>query len=646
MPIRAVITCFLALGCMAVSQRMAFARYFGEDINKIGADLPKIIYWGLRFDAAIAAFLTLVVVVLVYLMTRFTASPHIYLFRPMTGLCGAFLLGLFAIDGAYFSLYQQHADARIFQAKEPLIDLGIDWVFVHWPLFLLQIVSLGLLLAYLYRVYAALPNNPGLALRFAWWPVPWWPVPWWPELRIAFVLLVGLILIRGGFQSTPLKPIHAYGIGDKQLFAYSQSGAYQLLHTGIKHSYIETPPLAMKPGHETDFKRLLPRLADTPPDTATFKPRNIIFLLLNQWTAVNLASYGYHKSTTPFFDQLRQQSLSVATLLAGNTQPEENIFSLFCGTQAPLEGRIADSELYQLNFQCLPDLLRLQGYNTAFIQGSRRYVGDLASIAQFVGFEQLLSLRDIKQRQYNLNPGGVHDPDLYRFALQQMDIIKPPFAIAIHTNSTAFTELPSNWVGEFPVQEKHDETLNILNFADNALQDFIEQLQQKPFANNTVLVLLGDRAVPNSGKGAASETPLLTTFSIPFAIYAPRLMKPRLVDVIAGPRDVSPTLLDILGLPVPTHSVGHSLVNPGKTPFFADYYLNGTLGWIEAKAVVEFPLQDPARVKCYTHRANADPVSRTCNEATADMVQRALGFTAMSQQLLLLGRLERFESLK
>ena len=648
MPIRAVLACFFGLSCITISQRLAFARYYVNDIQHISTDLVKILYWGLRFDVAVAAFLTLCVSLLVYFATRFTSAAYIDSFRQLSGLCATLLLCLFAVDGAYYSLYLQHADASVFANMGTVIDLSLDWLFGHWPLFLVQMGTLILFVAYFYRVYS--PKDSAETAQGAAFTIRY---RWWPELRLALVVLACLVLVRGGWQSTPLKPIHAHSIGDKHLYPYTLNGAYHLLYSIFKDARPAPSLLPLDPKRALDYVTILqtnnkpdPKRDKASDAAAVFRPQNVIFILLNSWSTRYLASYGFEKPSTPYFDQLHAQSLSAQTMLAGSERPEEHLFAVYCATQAPLGRKIADSQLHQYQFQCLPDLLRQNGYSTMFIQAGSRYSGDLSSIAHYVGFEQNRSLKDIERRQYKLNPSGVHDPDLYQFALRQMDMLAPPFAVAIHTNSTRHKQLPSNWVGEFPVHEERDEKLNILNFADYALQNFIEELQQKPYYSNSLLVLLGDRASTDGLSMAHAKGPMLQHFSVPFAINASRQLRARIIDGVAGPRDITPTVLAILGLPIPTHYVGQNLLRPGKPHLFADYYGNGRLGWVESSAIVEFPLRDPGQLKCYTYRANAAPKEMACKPQATRSVNRALGFTAISQKLLNQGQLEQFASIK
>ena len=119
---------------------------------------------------------------------------------------------------------------------------------------------------------------------------------------------------------------------------------------------------------------------------------------------------------------------------------------------------------------------------------------------------------------------------------------------------------------------------------------------------------------------------------IPLAFYG-RHVKPSFLDAYVSQRDIAPTVVDlVLGdykKLVPDFT-GKSLVSDRH--FFADYYRNGVMGWIEGNRLVEYT-PEADRTACFDVSAfHEEP--RTCTPETETFKTRMTTFTALSQTLL------------
>jgi phosphoglycerol transferase MdoB-like AlkP superfamily enzyme len=354
-----------------------------------------------------------------------------------------------------------------------------------------------------------------------------------------------------------------------------------------------------------------------------------------------MASYGHQQVTTPNFDRLRMEGLSTRAMLAGGSRTTEGMFATFCSAQNPLGQTVAQSQLQNYNYDCLPELLRGSGLHTAFFQGSNKETSGTGSFAQLLGFEESFGKRDIQQGspQLEQNSWGYHDPDIYRFALDKMRRMPQPFLIGINTNSTHDNQLPAGVPPLLTGNSRADLYQNVLHFADEALDEFIAAVRATPELAETIFVLVADHS------GLTPPQPLQKHL-IPFAILAPD-RTPLMQDVIASQRDIAPTLLQMLNIPIPRHFSGNSLLNTPPQPRYADYYHQGVLGWVEADQAIEFPINARERITCLSlEQGLGSDNTVPCQQTATAMQHRALAFTHISQSLLFSGKLAEFAALR
>jgi phosphoglycerol transferase MdoB-like AlkP superfamily enzyme len=103
---------------------------------------------------------------------------------------------------------------------------------------------------------------------------------------------------------------------------------------------------------------------------------------------------------------------------------------------------------------------------------------------------------------------------------------------------------------------------NSYRFMDHAIGCFIEDARKQPWFDNTIFVFFGDHGIGGDGGRhvPASETQLdITHFRVPLVIYAPKRLKPRVVQEIGSQVDVLPTVTRLAGQSYDTRTLGRDL---------------------------------------------------------------------------------------
>lgn len=154
---------------------------------------------------------------------------------------------------------------------------------------------------------------------------------------------------------------------------------------------------------------------------------------------------------------------------------------------------------------------------------------------------------------------------------------------------------------------------------------------------NTLFVFLADHC--GGVKGSS-----FLNYMIPFAIYHKDL-KEQYLDTYLSQRDVAPTILDAtLGeyKKYTNNFSGKSLFSDQN--FFADYYHNGTLGWIEGQKALELNTITN-QYKCYD-LSNYKDKEIQCTEGIISFKYKSLSFTTISQNLLFKGKTDELKEYK
>lgn len=619
-----------ALLALAFGEKLLFALYHRELHQSLSpTELAGALVWGLRFDLAIAAGFALLAFTAAYLLFRLLRLPFTRGLEYSTLAAGAVLLLIHGADLLYYEEAGRHLG---YELKEGY-NSGAALAAAAFGTYLGPITLQGLLLLLFFTA---------TRLLFRWRPFRATPAGgrlFAPEATWAGALLISVILVRGGLQSVPLEPLHAQEIGDPQRAALALNGAYNAVFSSITPYAVE-PVLAEKPTAEDEALVRALYAGDKPHAFARPKPLNVVFVLLESWSAEYMSAYGFDQPTTPVFAELREKGLTTRAMFADGVRTTEGMFATFCSAQNPLGATVAQTQLQNFDYDCLPELLTQRGYSSAFFQGTLENTSGTGAFARLLGFAESYGKGDMPPPRLEPNSWGYHDPDIYRFAHQKMREMPQPFLVGINTNTTHDKRLTPGLPPVFGRETRAERYLSTLHFADQALGEFVERVTADPAIADTVFVLLADHAGLKSGDVVRSHT-------IPFVLYAPGIIGSKRADRIASQRDVAPTLLEVLGIEMPGWFTGKSLLRDDEGPYFADLFHAGRLGWAEGERLVVFPVKNPDQTQCYTYAPDAatdTPIA--CGMEGERQLRHALAFTRVFQDLLFSGKVRQFAALR
>lgn len=305
---------------------------------------------------------------------------------------------------------------------------------------------------------------------------------------------------------------------------------------------------------------------------------NVVLIYVDALRADVLQPYGADFVNMPFMSSLvtSHQITQFPRLYAGCSMT-------LCAVGSLLQSRPAH-RIDPDNFS-LPDLLQMQGYQTRYLlSGDRQH---------FLTLKQYHGEPDFYLDGFDIDPKRSNDDFLVLEELKKFpsasEIEQPQFMVfspmSVHVWGPRYPQFRqwqpdsvsagrSDGMSAEPAQVYRNNYLNGVYQVDHVLEKIWQWLDQSGYLKNSIVVITSDHGESLGEHGIFGHARSLNTpeLLVPLWIYDPT---GRVVSrPIAFQDDISPTILDVLGLPQPESWTGRSLILPTKERWHPLYYIN------------------------------------------------------------------------
>lgn len=542
MIIKNTVTSFLLLVILTfMTKLLALLNFSQLPISIMSPDGIEALLFGIKFDATAAALLTVPIFIISIAASLLKRIPTT-LTKILLSISIIWIVAATFSDAIYAKDASKHVTFELFTAKGMEVELVTTAFKSYWGTFTLGLIWL-ILCVYLVWKCFTLPRIDKSNNIFNWLFVITW-------------LFTTVSLIRGGWNDAPQTPMSTYTIGNTEQAFLAWNAPYSIGYYLSKSNLASIKKITKDPT-TLQLKTLKYSQQVTPPaQLDSLKSANIVVVLLESWAAFDMQSYSGVADATPFFDQLRKRSLTTHSTYADGYRTVQGTFSTFCSFPNPISGFMANSQLQNSSYSCLPQILKERGWQTTFIQGSGK--GVVGSFAQTLGFEESFGKYDYPFTGIH-NEWGFMDDDIYHFSLNQIDRLSQssnPFLVTINTGTTHGSFLPENIDYAYVRQNQINERRSVLKYADDALKRFINKLDAKltKLDKPSVVILFADHTAKTSTGGLVKN-------AIPLLIYTTdKSIPPKNRPITSSQRDIAPTIIDWLGGYVPWFT-GRSLLD-------------------------------------------------------------------------------------
>ena len=320
-------------------------------------------------------------------------------------------------------------------------------------------------------------------------------------------------------------------------------------------------------GQATEHPAAHTTLAPTPET----EKRNVVLIHLESTRAQSVTPYNEDLKTTPFLDELAEQSLLAERAYVVVPRSSKASVVINCGVEPPLyQG--PEFEPGSVPARCLADLLKDQGYHTVFFQSSSETMDNYGAVFNNFGYEEYYPSEAMDNEGFEAtNYFGYEDDIMLKPSESWLREHKDnPFLVEYMTGTghDDYRCLGTRYGSEnFAEDDLLNRYLNCLRLQDIFLQNLFDQYKKLGLYDNTIFVIFGDHGegLGEHGRLLHGDTIWDEGLKMPLIIHAPGWFEDgQRVEGLSSEIDILPTVLEMLGYEVkngkyPGYSLLHSL---------------------------------------------------------------------------------------
>ncbi|MEO7394635.1 MAG: LTA synthase family protein [Chitinophagaceae bacterium] len=532
----------------------------------------QVFLYGFRMDFSFTAYICILPFLLLLLRSILRSFNPDNIIQVYTIVLIIFLSFLITADLELYQTWGYRMDATPLQYLKSPKEMGASVSSAPLILLLIIFFLLASLFIWIYKKY-----GPGFYTKkqqadkviFS-------------EVILAFFLFIFLFVpIRGGIQKIPINQSDVYF--SQKLFAD---------HAALNLPWNFTHSVLNKNSNQNPFKyfsdkrahKLIDSLYETGiikiPSILSVKRPNIIFIIMESYTAKLVGCLGGEQGVTPNLDKIASEGLLFTHIYAAGDRSEKGLVAVLSGYPNQAITSIVKTPTKTQKLPALNKSLEKQGYHSSYTYGGELEFANIKSYLLNAGFQKLVS-------KYSFSPSerttswGVHDHIvLSRFYKEVKTESQPFFATIFTLSSHEPYDVPMT-----PHFKGNDETTHFKNavyYTDSTIGDFINKIKKEPWWQNTLVVLVADHGHHLPGDDS-NDTP--SKFHIPLIFTGGALKLKGVVPNIGSQTDISTTVLHQLGIPATDFQWSKDLLDSSARQF-AFYSFSNGFGFVTPSGAV------------------------------------------------------------
>lgn len=408
---------------------------------------------------------------------------------------------------------------------------------------------------------------------------------WFLRLPIAIVqiALFGAVLLvfgRGGFQQIPINTDAAYYTTNYVANDLSVNSFYFFTKSFLLYSRSSDGakfPIIPEEEARKEMEDLFTYERQHGVEILKNPRPNVVFVILESWTANAVGTITGKAGATPEFDRLSEEGLLFTNLYATGGTSEVGNTSIFSGYPALPEIFISMQADKHRKIPSINQDMKEWGYSSHYLFSGDLKYGNIGGYFTDHGFDVV---DDEASFPSELQRGKLNyfDEDLYKEFKRRINKTIEPFLHCAFTGSTHSPyDFPDRGTPRWKGKEK--KFMNSMFYADACLKNFIESCKREKWYKNTLFVLVADHghaspAVPNPSLAGYNHIPLLI-----FGEPLKEEFRGKRIDVLGSQADIAATLIHQMKGDASRYRWSKDLLNP-HVPQFALYALSRGYGWI------------------------------------------------------------------
>lgn len=560
--------CFFFVG------RLLFLIVYHSMLSGIsGSEIIACFYHALRLDMATFCYLMTVPLILLLLQTlgasRFWNQLLKWFVLLELLVCSFVLMGEIAVYGEWLG----KLNYKIL-------------LYLKHPMEILETATLRQLLASLAVI--ALLSGGSYYLIQRWIlgkPLQKVPKSYW-KMPIALLLSGGLCFLgmRGGFDAIPISQSAAYYSSHAVLNDAAVNPHYNLFCSFYDFGSVDDQLFHFMEDDEAEdvVAELHRHEKDTLVPILNVKRPNIVFIILESWTADLVESISGVAEVTPCFHELEKEGILFTRYYSNGHRSQQAMSSIFSSYPALPVYDITDDFSKYKHLPSLPLVLKEEGYNSFYYFGGNLDYGNIRSYLFHCQFDEIIEEKQMDKKLPRAKL-GIHDQ--YTFPLFHRAINKKqqPFLGVLFTVSSHSPYDQPRIVSDVEIDDAERPFLNSAKYTDYCLGQFFEAVRKEPWYANTLFVIVGDHGHPTHLKKSAVEPAYLQVPLLLCGEVIPDSLRGTQNPKVGSHVDLAVTLLRQLGLDSAASVAGFNwskdMLNP-YAPAFAYFETYTGYGWV------------------------------------------------------------------
>jgi phosphoglycerol transferase MdoB-like AlkP superfamily enzyme len=562
-------------------ERLVFIGHFYSKIFPISVkEFLSIFLYSLRMDASMAAYIC-VIPLLFYMISWFV--PALKASVKLLKVYSLLILLLSALIMAVnLNIYQEWGTKLPYKAISTLIEYPYEAyisassspILGPFILFLI-IVNIGwYILNRTLQYTIAVKQNKWLK--------------WYSKVAVS-IFLCGILflLIRSGWQTTPLNPSMAY-FSDKPILNHAAVNTEWNLLSDYLHSkgpsknpyqYMEDTIAQERISHylnpNSSSNSILNK--DNP---------NVVLIILESFTSDLIKSLGGETETAPNLERLIEDGLLFSNIYSTSDRTDKGIVAIMSGFPSQATQSIIKNVNKLENLPAITQDFRLNGYNTSFIYGGESEFYNFKSFMLSHGVQQVIDQHAFPIKDV-MSKWGAFDHLTFQKSIDYFNKSPQPFFSTLLTlsNHEPF-DLPN------PPHFGSSSLANLFRstayYTDSALYDFINKATETDWYKNTLFVVIADHGHRLPLEKWDNHHP--NRYRIPFLLYGDVLkedFRGKTIDKIGSQTDLANTLLNLLNINSKNYFWSRDLLD-NETSSFAFFTWDDGFGVVTPEQSLSF----------------------------------------------------------
>ena len=327
----------------------------------------------------------------------------------------------------------------------------------------------------------------------------------------------------------------------------------------------------------------------------THRP-NIIFIILESWSADNIEALGGLKGITPGFKSLQEEGLLFTDFYSNGWTSDQAMSSIF--SSFPVFPYVAI--INQLDkARKLPSINEsLNDYHSSYFFGGQLTYGNIKGYLLANEFDLVKD-----KNEYNHLPSGrlgVHDEYMFSEFKNELNKLREPFLSALFTISS---HSPYDFPGEHKLDfnSKYNKYVNSVAYTDKCLDKFMNDIKNESWFSNSLFIIVADHSHPSPLNRRVAQK---ERYKIPMLWYG-EVLKEQYVGAryskMGSHIDIASTILAQLKISDSEYIWGNNLFDVDNDNAFIPYAFHKGYGLIRSDRYYAF---SESYNKVFEHHAN------------------------------------------